>query len=291
MSYAALYHSVDSAKCQEFNLVLQATGLDSHVVYAGTRFYLLIDHDSAEQAFQQLRLYIAENAEQEILAKPLQPLSKGFVGAYLYGLVLLTVGMFKSLKLFGHDWQAAGLAHSEKIFDGEWWRTITALTLHADAAHLIGNIGFGVLFGILVSQYIGSGAAWFSVLIAGALGNALNAYLYQTLHLSIGASTMVFAALGILGVFALNDRYAYAQRGFRRWAPFFATLALLGFLGTTGERTDVMAHLTGYFSGCMTGLVWMSVLRRTDKPVPAQGVFAGISIAIVIAAWVMALSS
>ena len=290
MSYAALFHSIDSARCQEFNLVLQATGFDSHVVYSGTRHYLLIDHERGEAAYQQLRLYLAENAEQEILAKPLQPISKGFVGAYLYGLSLLIVGAFSSLKLFGQNWQNQGVAHSEKIFAGEWWRTITALTLHADAAHLIGNIGFGALFGILVAQYIGSGAAWFSILIAGALGNALNAYLYQTLHLSIGASTMVFAALGILGVFALNDRYAYAQRGLRRWAPLIATLALLGFLGTTGERTDVMAHLTGYFSGCMTGLVWMTVLRRMDNAVPAQGLFAGISFAIVVLAWTFALT-
>ncbi|RBP49602.1 rhomboid family intramembrane serine protease [Arenicella xantha] len=290
MSYAALFHSIDSAKCQEFNLVLQATGFDSHLVHSGSRYYLLIDHERAEQAYQQLRLYLSENAEEEVLAKPLHPISKGFLGAYLYGLALLIVGAFSSLKLFGQNWQNQGVAHSEKIFDGEWWRTITALTLHADAAHLIGNIGFGALFGILVSQYIGSGAAWFSILIAGALGNALNAYLYQTLHLSIGASTMVFAALGILGVFALNDRYAYAQRGLRRWAPLIATLALLGFLGTTGERTDVMAHLTGYFSGCMTALVWMTVLRRMESTVPAQGVFATLSLVIVVLAWALALT-
>ena len=83
----------------------------------------------------------------------------------------------------------------------------------------------------MVSQYIGRGAAWFSILMAGAIGNGLNAYFYQTLHLSIGASTMVFAALGILGIFAINDRNAYFQTGLRRWAPLFATIALLGFLG------------------------------------------------------------
>jgi len=173
--------------------------------------------------------------------------------------------------------------------DGEWWRTITALGLHADAAHLAGNIGFGALFGILLSQYIGSGAAWFTILLAGASGNALNAFLYQTTHLSIGASTMVFAALGVLGVFSLNDGHQYQQRGFRRWAPFFATLALLGFIGTAGERTDVMAHLSGYFCGCMAGLIWLTLLRRPELRLPSQKTFAIACVSLPLFAWLLAL--
>ncbi|MFT6044573.1 MAG: rhomboid protease GluP [Arenicella sp.] len=289
MTFYALFNSVSQRKCQEFNLVLQAMNFDSQVVSQDNRFYLLVNEQSAQQAYQQLKLYVTENTEQEIIAKPLRPLSEGFIGAYVYALSLLIMGAFQSTKAFGFNWQANGLANSEKIADGEWWRTITALSLHADSAHLIGNIGFGAVFGLLVSQYIGSGAAWFSILIAGAFGNALNAYFYQTLHLSIGASTMVFAALGLLGVFALNDRHAYAQVGIRRWAPLLATLALLGFLGTSGERTDIMAHLTGYISGCITAVIWMVVLRRTDDAIPAQSKFALAGMSIVSLAWALAL--
>ena len=291
MTSYALYHSVSPSKCREFNLVLQAMNFDSQVVYENSRFYLLVDEERAHEAYEQLRQYVAENAEQEIIAKPLRPLFEGFVGAYLYGLSLLIIGALKSIKVFGLDWQANGLANNELIADGEWWRTITALGLHANSAHLIGNIGFGALFGLMVSRYIGSGAAWFSILVAGAFGNALNATLYQTLHLSIGASTMVFAALGILGVFALNDRHAYAQRGIRRWAPLAATLALLGFLGTAGERTDVMAHLSGYICGCIAGVLWMIALRRTDNDIPAQGMFALATVSLVVIAWALALGS
>ncbi len=289
MDYAALYHSPTIAKCREFSLVLDAMGFENHITESGRRFYLLVDESDAEQAYKQLRLYIAENAEKEVLAKPLRPFSEGFLGAYVYAFILLLVAALESTSLMSPGWQAYGVAHSEKIMAGEWWRTITALTLHSDAAHLIGNIGFGVLFGLMVSQYIGRGAAWFSILLAGSLGNALNAYFYQTLHLSIGASTMVFAALGILGIFALNDRHAYLQSGFRRWAPLFATLALLGFLGTSGERTDLMAHLLGYASGCGVAMAWMLGLRRTDAPIAGQNAFALGSILLVLIAWGLAL--
>ena len=289
MTPYALFQSDSPKKCQEYDLVLQAVGLESQVMHQDERFYLVVDEQRAQQAYQQLKLYVSENAEKEIIKKPLRPLSEGFIGAYLYGLSLLIIAAFNNTKAFGLNWHANGLANSEKIADGEWWRTITALSLHADAAHLVGNIGFGAAFGILVSQYIGSGAAWFSILLAGMVGNALNAYLYHTLHLSIGASTMVFAALGMLGIFALNDSHSYARRGIRRWAPLAATLALLGFLGTTGERTDIMAHLTGYFSGCIAAMLWMIALRQTDNGVPAQGKFALAGIALVTFAWVMAL--
>jgi rhomboid protease GluP len=290
MSLLALYHSSSPTKCNEFNLVLQAVHLDSQVVNYDSRFYLLIEEERAEYAYRHLKLYIKENIKKEIISRPLRPLSQGFVGAYLYGLVLLIIGALKSTNAYNLYWQSNGLAHSIKIMQGEWWRTVTALSLHADAAHLAGNIGFGALFGILVSQYIGSGAAWFTILACGALGNALNAYFHQTLHVSIGASTMVFAALGILGIFALSDRHAYAQRGLRRWAPFFATIALLGFIGTGGERTDVMAHLSGYICGCLGGLAWLIALRRNDGATPKQGLFVLASIGLVAVAWGLALT-
>jgi membrane associated rhomboid family serine protease len=292
MSLLALYHSTTPTKCNEFNLVLQAVHLDSQVVNYDNHFYLLIEEARAEYAYQHLKLYIKENVESETetVPRPLRPLSNGFAGAYLYGLALLVIGALKSVNAYNLYWQSNGLAHSVKIMQGEWWRTITALSLHADSAHLAGNIGFGALFGILVSRYIGSGAAWFTILVCGALGNALNALLHQSLHVSIGASTMVFAALGILGVFALSGRHSYAQRGVRRWAPFIATIALLGFVGTGGERTDIMAHLSGYLCGCIGGLIWLNVLRRNDAASPQQGLFALACLGLVCLAWSLALT-
>ena len=291
MNQFALFHSSNPAICKEFNFVLEAVNLDSEVVSHDSRFYLLVDEEQASQAYQQLKLYVAENAPEEHLSRPLRSYAHGFAGAYLYALSLLLVGALKSANALHLNWQSNGLAHSVKIMQGEWWRTITALFLHADAAHLAGNIGFGALFGVLVSRYIGSSAAWFSILLAGAAGNALNAFLYQTTHLSIGASTMVFAALGMLGIFAINHHDAYTQRGLRRWTPFLATFALLGFIGTAGERTDIMAHLSGYICGCIGGVVWLLVLNRRGADVTSQGWFGIATIGLVCLAWVLALNT
>ncbi len=297
--YVALHASPTIDKCREFSLVLEATGFANYLTQSGNNFYLLVKREHAEAAYQQLKLYVAENQETEVIAKPMRPFSEGYIGAYIYAFVLILVAALdfssSNNSVLGNDlarsWQSLGVAHSEKIMSGEWWRTITALTLHANLGHLAGNVGLGALFGLMVSQYIGRGAAWLSILIAGAMGNALNAYFYQVLHLSIGASTMVFAALGILGIFAISDRHSYMQNGLRRWSPLFATIALLGFLGTGGERTDLMAHLLGYASGLMVGTAWVQLLKRNEEVLVFQKIYGQAALLLVFIAWVLAISS
>ncbi len=290
MGLFALFHSPHRQKCEEFSLVLQATMIDNQVTAYEDQYYLLVDERLAEKAYTQLKLYVDENAPRTVITKPLLPFAKGYVGAYLYALVLLLIGLLQNTQAFGLDWHQHGLADSLKIEYGQWWRCITALTLHADSAHLAGNIGFGVLFGLLVSQHIGSGAAWLTIVLSGAAGNALNAYFYQSLHLSLGASTMVFAALGILGVFALNSKTTYQSNTFRRWLPFISTAALLALTGTAGEKTDVLAHLSGYLCGIASGLIWIGVGKPQLIARHQQLILGLISILVITTAWTMALT-
>lgn len=287
MSLFALFHSTHRRQCDEFNLVLQSVMIESQVTEYEGRHYLLVDEQIADKAYTQLKLYVDENMPQEIITRPLLPLAKGYIGAYLYTIILLLIGLFQNTHAFGLDWHQTGLADSLKIEYGQWWRCITALTLHADSAHMAGNIGFGVLFGLLVSQHIGSAAAWLTILLSGAAGNALNAYLYNSLHLSLGASTMVFAALGLLGVFALNTKKNYRQGSMRRWLPFVATAALLALTGTAGERTDVLAHLSGYLCGAISGVLWLSLGKPQITGRSQQIVLALLSVSTISLAWVI----
>ena len=39
-----------------------------------------------------------------------------------------------------------GQAQAQLLLEGQWWRAATALTLHADAGHVLGNCLFGALF-------------------------------------------------------------------------------------------------------------------------------------------------
>ena len=53
---------------------------------------------------------------------------------------------------------------------GEWWRAVTALTIHADEGHLVGNMVSLSLFGYAVCLAYGGGLAWALILASGIAG-------------------------------------------------------------------------------------------------------------------------
>ena len=117
---------------------------------------------------------------------------------------------------------------------GEWYRCVTALTLHADSQHLFGNVLFGAPFLILLCRRVGLGLGLFLILLAGSFGNALNAWYRPAGHISLGFSTALFGTVGVLsGFMALqgwgsrtqSDTGKLSWRGLRR-TPVRAALRL-----------------------------------------------------------------
>jgi len=155
------------------------------------------------------------------------------------------------------DWIAMGAADAFRMAQGgQWYRSLTALTLHADSLHVFGNILFGSCFIVLLCRRTGLGQGFFLVILSGALGNMLNALLQPAQHVSIGFSTSVFGAVGSLcGIYGAN-----AQRG-RLWVVLGAGLALLALLGSEGVRTDIVAHLFGLICGFAAGMIAGALLR------------------------------
>jgi hypothetical protein len=72
----------------------------------------------------------------------------------------------------------------------------------------------------------GAGLGALALLAAGALGNLADAWLRAGEHLSIGASTAVFAAVGLLGGSEARARHLLAEPRARRFAPVGAAVLL-----------------------------------------------------------------
>jgi membrane associated rhomboid family serine protease len=165
------------------------------------------------------------------------------------------------------------------ILQGETYRAITALFLHADARHLLGNMAGILLFAAPVITLSGYGIGCFILLFAGTLGNLFNAYLYRTAHLSIGASTMIMAAAGLLAAFQFTIKRPFR---FNNLFPVFAG-ALLVALFSHGERTDVWAHLFGFICGLFAGIFFFP-LNRTLRVKHKNKVFLVLTLTILVAA-------
>ena len=167
---------------------------------------------------------------------------------------------------------------------------MTALTLHGGIKHILGNLVFGTLFGIFLGGLVGPGIAWFAIVVAGALGNTVNVYLLESAHRAIGASTAVFAALGIVSGFVWRAKLMAQDRWAWRLGPIVGGIALLAYTGTGDANTDVGAHLAGFVCGFAVGMVltnWANVRHSLAM----QSVGGALALGIVATAWLIALLS
>ncbi len=275
-------------EAEDHALVLVAMGIPCRLRREAGALTLAVAADDALRARQQLDLYAWENRTTTRDRSLEQIPAGGVEAAVLFAATLLFVHIWALRGAFGHDWFQAGAAQAGMILGGEWWRTLTALGLHGDAAHLMGNITFGALFGILLARALGAGLTWFAVLLAGAAGNALNAWLQSPQHTAVGASTAVFAALGMLAGLMLRQQRDRWRRGLRRWTPLGAGLMLLAWLGVGGERTDIGAHLAGFAAGGLAGVAFSVVEHRLPRGFRAQAAFGAGALGLFALAWLAA---
>ncbi len=286
----AVYRSGIKKDCLKHALVLEATGIGYEVCETAGEFTLVVAAPDAARARAELDAYARENRDWPTGAATFPQRGGGWGGVFGYAAVLLLVAIFQHQDMFTLDWFGAGKTHAGLIRHGQWWRTVTALTLHADLAHLVANIVIGGLIGLFAGQLLGSGLAWFSILIAGAAGNLLNAWIRQPGHTSVGASTAVFAALGILAAYVWKRRRHMQASRLARWSPLVGGTVLLVYLGTGGVRTDVAAHVTGFLSGLLLGALYGKLAERVVLAAGAQFLLGMGALAVLALAWALALA-
>ena len=284
-----VYRSGTKKDCLTRALVLDASGI-RYEVHGGAGEYTLVVATADEaQARGELDAYARENRDWPTGAAALTQRASGWGGVLGYAAVLLLVAILEQQEMFAFDWLAAGKTHAGLIRQGQWWRAATALSLHADLPHLVANMVIGGLIGLFAGQLLGSGLAWVSILFAGTVGNLLNAWIQQPYHTSVGASTAVFAALGIVAAHAWKRRHMQTSR-LARWAPLVGGVVLLSYLGAGGARTDVLAHVTGFLSGALLGALYGKLGDRMVLAAGIQFLLGMGALAVLALAWTLALT-
>jgi membrane associated rhomboid family serine protease len=284
-----VYHSFWRPSCEERAFMLHAVGIASQTAWNGRSWSLYVAVENEFEARSQLGRYDRENPPRGRPAPPDPLHRRAWTGSLAYAGVLLLVGFLAGTSTFNIDWLDAGSLRTAPLRGGELWRAVTALTLHLDVGHLLANLGFGTVFGLLAGQLLGPGVAWASVLAAAASANLLNASVQPEMHASVGASTAVFATLGLLAAYAWRRRSGTTERRAYRWAPLFAGVFLLAFTGAGGENTDVLAHLTGFAMGALAGV--LHAAWRGPRSAAAQLLAGALALATIVAAWAVAIAN
>ena len=276
-------------QARSWALVLDSRSIPCCIDSDGADWQLLVPEQQLESARRELFLYEEANqnwpptlpAARQLIENTLPTVSVLLLLAILHNLNLLGISLSGRGIIDLHE---LGTAHAEKIMGGQWWQCVTALTLHADLAHLLSNLTIGGFFIILLCRELGSGMAWSLLLASGTLGNLINAWVQSPTHRSVGASTAVFGAVGILAAISMVRYRHHLQR---RWfIPVAAGLALLALLGTEGKNTDLGAHLFGFGIGVFFGMAAEFLVGKYGRPGAVLNVLLAVmSGTLVAAAW------
>lgn len=285
---------------RQWSLVLYSRRVPHRVRQGYPGLRLLVPPSREDEALAELSAYLRENppeppglpdfrASREAVWRELPGVlwSLGAVTVFL-----TMTGAENTLGAFMTDFHRLGGGDTSLMARGQWWRALTALTLHADVAHLMGNVCLGGTFLVLLARQAGLGTAWFLSLTAGVLANVAKVALQGPGFRFLGASTAVFAALGVLA--GIRVVRLGRDLSWKRALPFAAGLMILAFLGVGDEeqsrRIDLAGHFMGFGVGLALGLAHGLGTERSKGGGRALSPWLGcLAAALTLAAWAWAL--
>jgi len=273
------------------SLVLSAVGISHKIGNAPENMTLQVSDDDLHAARFQIQAYEDENRnwppKPDTSIKTFEP--------FLQPPTLLLIGALALFFTVTGPWSAHSFWFSEGMGDAtrilqqhEYYRLITALTLHADTVHLLGNCFFGGFLFHFFCRLTGNGLGLFATLLTAGLGNYLNVTLHGEEHLFVGFSTAVFAIIGMLSMLGRHNR---VSKRYIRIIPFMAGAALLAMIGSSGERTDLGAHFFGLCCGFVSGwILGRPFLLRLRESILLQISLFLLSCAVIVFSWRVALA-
>lgn len=291
----------------EWALVLAARDLPVRVrmdaLPDGTHYRLQTPSEYRDDALLEISAYENENRPEPDLQPVRTPYDNTsltiLVLAWLFVFHIITQNRWRFLNfdagLHPIDWQGLGATNCwDCLFGNEWWRYITALTLHADVLHLFSNLFIGGVLLVPLCRELGSGLGWFLIVAAGTLGNYLNCRMQGPHHASLGASTAIFGGVGVSAALRMTRDALSRHAGRLHWRvllpPLGAGLALTALLGTGGGRVDVGAHFAGFASGLLLGgLAGLLVANYGIPGKLANRLCTAATLCCVLGAWLRAL--
>ena len=265
-------------------LILASQNISAHKSFSPRGIDIFTSPEQAASARSHVAAYLRENrpSPSPLTALPAGP--SGFAAPAAFVIMGLLAAIHLGIDIAGNRWDQilAYGASSMFIRQGETFRAVTALFLHSDTAHLLGNLAGILLFAGPLIRLSGYGTGPFFLLFAGTCGNLINAGFHGNALLSIGASTAVMGAAGGLSAFQMMQKGPMRKRD--RILPLIAGATLMAFL-SHGENTDVWAHVFGFFCGLSTGMFFFPLVFTCRHPFREP---AGLVITLVVLAGALA---
>ena len=155
-------------------------------------------------------------------------------------------GMYSSFQEF----LMYGWKENQAIKEGEFYRLLTSIFLHADAIHLLSNMWALWIFGRGLNPVVMLPIFF----ISGLAGNILSFFFNQ--NPSVGASGAIFGLVGFLLALSLrlNSLDVVSLD-----LTLFVIVSFV-FAAIPGSRIDIFGHLGGLITGFVIGMVGIGII-------------------------------
>jgi rhomboid protease GluP len=170
------------------------------------------------------------------------------------------------------------------IAQGEWWRMLSSIFLHAGIVHLLFN-GWGLyIFGPIVERTFGRLETLTIFLVSGFIGSVAS-YVARPLGPelavpAVGASGALFGFVGAVLVHSYRRRNSAVGRATLQWALMIIVLNLV--IGLSVPRIDIMAHVGGAIGGAACAFVADRLDRRKALQWVGYAAIIAIGIALTV---------
>jgi rhomboid protease GluP len=175
------------------------------------------------------------------------------------------------------------------VYEGEIWRLVTPLFIHAGLLHLLFNCFVLLQVGKLVEEEYGSTKMWVVYLTAGLCGGFFSNFVRYALFgvnvPYVGASGAVFGLIGLALVYGWRRGGALGDHLKRTMLTWTLYVFLIGFV----LPADNFAHFGGLAGGAVMGLLVEPGPSRS--PIAVIGWRAAGWLGVVVCMWAFSMAA
>jgi rhomboid protease GluP len=206
-----------------------------------------------------------------------------------YALIGVTVVFYllqiAGQNLLGQDWVTAlGIKYNDFIRQGELWRLITPVFLHASVLHIGFNMYALFIYGRGLEARFGHGRFLLLYFISAFGGNVLSFVLSP--NPSLGASTAIFGLIAAEAAFLLQNRSVLGNQVNRALLSLLTVAAVNLFIGFTTSGVDNFGHIGGLLGGLLFtwfgGPRWAVENFRLVDEREGHGAITGTAVALLV---------
>ncbi len=156
-----------------------------------------------------------------------------------------------------------GAKENSLIVQGQYWRFITPIFLHATILHVALNMLNLAILGVFVERLVGHLRFLLIYFVTGVV-SIIASFALMPGEVSVGASGAIFGLVGAYSIFIVMHRRALPRGGIPAILWLVVVIGANLSIGLFIPNIDNYAHLGGLLSGCLLG--WWFAPHFTLSP-------------------------